>query len=94
MACVDPPSGSSTIGGGTHARVDLRSEEVKVAIDRIAGVEWVEAETLPPGPRPSVDRSDDDRAACRFLVEIDGCRKHVSDQRGTNSKTGVPPVDR
>ena len=54
----------------------------------------MEAESLPPGPRPSVDRGDYDRPARCLLVEIDGCRKYVSDQCRTDPKTGVSPVDR
>lgn len=54
----------------------------------------MEAEALPPDPRPSVDRGDHDRAARCLLVEIDGCRKHVSEQRRTDPKTSMPLVDR
>lgn len=84
----------SSIIGGTHGRVDLGGEEVEVAADGIIGIERVEAEALPPCARPSVDRSDDNRAASCLLVEIDGCREHVGHQRGTDPKTGVSAVDR
>lgn len=53
----------------------------------------MEAEALPPSPRPSVDRSNDDRAAHCLLVEIDGCRKYMSDQRSTDPQAGMSLVD-
>lgn len=80
--------------GGTHGRVDLGGEEVEVAAGGVVGIERMKAEALPPGSCPSVDRGNDDRATRCLLVEINGRREHVGDQRGTDPKAGMSAIDR
>ena len=52
-------------------------------------VERMEAESFPPGPSGRVQGGDDDGAACRLLVELDGCREHVAGERGPDPETRV-----
>jgi hypothetical protein len=53
----------------------------------------VKAESFPPGSRARGECCHDDGSAGRFLVELDGCGEHVTDEGGPDSKAPVSVID-
>ncbi len=60
---------------------------------RLVRIEGMKAEAFPPTASLSGERGHDDRAACRFFVELDRRDKHVDGERGSDPEVRISTVD-
>ncbi len=83
----------SCLARSLERRLDLGSEQIEVQTIGIVRLERMEPKPLPPRLRILVQGGDDNDAAGRLLVELDGCGEDMRREGGPNAEVGVAAVD-
>jgi len=65
-----------------ESRVDVGGQEVQLELVGIVRIERMKSESFPPGTSALGEGADDDRSACRLLVELDCGGENVRSERG------------
>jgi hypothetical protein len=84
---------AGTLSRSLQRRLNFGSQQIEVQLFGIVRFERMKTKPFPPVPGIRVQRGDDDGAASRFLVELDGCEENVRCQGAPDAEVGVSAVD-